>query len=592
MAGERKGKTYEAITFVALHLLKNNHKLRGSIFWNETPEGMTIETDFVIGNDINLPKTIFLVTHGTSAKESNRKYWRNMGECVEAKTCLKTTPNVYGLTFDSIIKRAIKNIEQESLDGSLFIGDKVYGPEISAWVNANEASLPTKGEEKAAEITRIASSDKNLRRLIKTLASDLEKLIKTRNAPLDGLWKQERARSTTPAPIARQTFVRRGLSKLAIFEDLDSIMKLHKGQRISAKQIPDYATELNLVGKTIAGPRLVDEELISSIDLILTVFPNKPSARLRALLRQSASVGFRSQVTKVRKLGLLREFAKYVDHNYRELTTLRGMLRHLDQLHRDPSSGLSSSMKVAAPENVWLFDYIAAIVKAKAGKAQAFGYSAFSRHPKSNSSRIGNMDVGTWCSCFMNQYFNRAEGFIAPRHAIRHCALVLADAIRTILNPGDLAHISDRIRHAYIIKEYDSVLLAHRGFDPILGLMSQHLTDIDIVPTRACFAEAAGVGGQAGKTTVGQVSKTLINWQSCHGSHTNDKKKELCGRAVGLRYSWDRSTSSFIPRPGLEKLILVVDGTWRQQDLDALARAGWDHIFYPDEMDKLTAAIV
>ena len=42
----------------------------------------------------------------------------------------------------------------------------------------------------------------------------------------------------------------------------------------------------------------------------------------------------------------------------------------------------------------------------------------------------------------------------------------------------------------------------------------------------------------------------------------------------------------------MDKLILVVDGTWQQSDLDALVRAGWDEIFYPDEMEKLATAIV
>ena len=45
-------------------------------------------------------------------------------------------------------------------------------------------------------------------------------------------------------------------------------------------------------------------------------------------------------------------------------------------------------------------------------------------------------------------------------------------------------------------------------------------------------------------------------------------------------------------RPGIEKLILVLDGTWRQNDLDSLLRAGWDEIFYPDEMDELAKAVV
>jgi len=39
-------------------------------------------------------------------------------------------------------------------------------------------------------------------------------------------------------------------------------------------------------------------------------------------------------------------------------------------------------------------------------------------------------------------------------------------------------------------------------------------------------------------------------------------------------------------------LILLLDGTWRQKDIDALVSAGWDEIYYPDEIDKLKEAIV
>ena len=63
-------------------------------------------------------------------------------------------------------------------------------------------------------------------------------------------------------------------------------------------------------------------------------------------------------------------------------------------------------------------------------------------------------------------------------------------------------------------------------------------------------------------------------------------------REVALPYSWDATHKRFTPRPSVQKLILVVDGTWSREDLLALARAGWDKIFYPDEMDKLAEAIV
>src|SRR5215210_2969997 len=46
------------------------------------------------------------------------------------------------------------------------------------------------------------------------------------------------------------------------------------------------------------------------------------------------------------------------------------------------------------------------------------------------------------------------------------------------------------------------------------------------------------------------------------------------GREMALRYSWDPRIQEFVPRPGVRKLILLVDGTWREGELDALARAG------------------
>jgi len=36
----------------------------------------------------------------------------------------------------------------------------------------------------------------------------------------------------------------------------------------------------------------------------------------------------------------------------------------------------------------------------------------------------------------------------------------------------------------------------------------------------------------------------------------------------------------------------IEDGTWTQKDLNALVAAGWDEIYYPDELDKLKASVL
>jgi hypothetical protein len=42
----------------------------------------------------------------------------------------------------------------------------------------------------------------------------------------------------------------------------------------------------------------------------------------------------------------------------------------------------------------------------------------------------------------------------------------------------------------------------------------------------------------------------------------------------------------------VRKLILLVDSTWREGDLDALARDGWGVITHPNEIARLVEAVV
>lgn len=178
-----------------------------------------------------------------------------------------------------------------------------------------------------------------------------------------------------------------------------------------------------------------------------------------------------------------------------------------------------------------------------------------------------------------------------PEMVLRAMAQALAGRLRAI-GESAIAALVLRVPAELGRTLVEAKLVTYRNFEPMWMLLRMTLPDLARVRYPACFAERSDLGGQASKTNVAKSKKTLINWQSAHGSHTNDKKKELCGRAVALRYSWDPRGKRFIPRPGVKKLILVVDGTWRQDDLDALVAAGWDEIYYPDEMDKLAAAIV
>ena len=590
MAGERKGITYEAILYVVLERLRKKGKLKGTVFWNETPDGMTIEPDLVVGPDKDHPTSLFLVTHSGSAGDSHKKFWRNLGELFEAKTQLATVPRVYNVAFDSVIKESLKKVQEAAFDGQLIAGDESYGKSLQAWVDANNKSLPKERFEKAEAVKKAAGS-KGLSALTTKLEAHVTTLIGSINASMKSVWALERKRPKGKAPTARETFVRRGLSKFSLFPNIDVAARLYKRERVDSGDVPDFSFLLGLTRKSIGRVVLADREVLNGVSVFEKGLGSIDLANGTRELVRNSSAGFRTQQEKVRSIGRLSAFERYVSQNYGALTTPGGMQQHLQQLHDTPTSGLQLDQGVSPPTGVWLFDYVGAVVKAKEGKAQAFGYSTFAKHPAAANSQVGSMDVGTWASCFMNQYFSRKTGFIAPAAAITHCARVLAENLQAV-SLGQLATLSTKIQEAYVAKEYEATLLAHRGIDPVLELIRHAVPSANVERVRTCFAESAELGGQSGKTQVARINNTLINWQSASDAGRDHKKKELCGRAVGLRYSWDAKTKTFLKRPGVDKLILVVDGTWRQSDLDALIRAGWDEIFYPDEMDKLAAAIV
>jgi hypothetical protein len=153
MAGELKGKLYEAILKLVLSNIFAKNSTTNKVFWETVPDGMSIKPDFTVGPNADQPKLTFLVSHGGSVNESNRKYWRNCGELVETKLFLKSKPRVISIYFDAHIKEDIKLAEKATFDASLIVGDQEYGDKLIKWVDDNIASYP-KGKEECAEMLK------------------------------------------------------------------------------------------------------------------------------------------------------------------------------------------------------------------------------------------------------------------------------------------------------------------------------------------------------------------------------------------------------------------------------------------------------
>ena len=577
MAGEKIGKTYEAILKVVLDRI-NDHKKYGEVFWNQTPAGISVTPDFSLGSDKDHPSVVILVTHYGTSGASHKKTWRNVGELCELKTYFDVPPLVYNIIFDSIMKDGMKTMQSAIFDGQIIVGDSDIGPALSNWVTANADCLPTEQEEKALCISM--SKDKELKKLLSVLQDMVSSCIGSSEPALQQLWEIEHSRPKHTEVDACNTHFRHGYAKRLLVGEalLDGRIKEKDGMWLS---------KLQLAKKRVGGYYVSDEDLIWFLN-------TEYADRYQSMIERYLTYGFKLQMIKVRSFAILETQCDFVIENFKELCTSEGMRMCLISQHDDPYGGIDFPSGLEKPVNMWIYDFVAALVRARAKKVHAFGYSAFSHHPHAADKMVGSATLGDWCSRFINQYFARNSSFQVPDGAVEFVAMVLAEQLSSFTE-DEIIKLKDEIIDQFIAKEYTATYLAHRGFDPLLVIM----IDAGIVGSpedrkniRSCFAEKAGLDGQAGKTTVLHVNNTIINWQTATDAGKDHKRKELCGRAVGLRYTWNAEKKCFTKRPGVEKMILLADGTWSEKDLSTLINSGWDEIYYPNEIAKLKAAII
>lgn len=124
MAGEVLGKTYEAMTRVALAMAGVPNE---RIFWDQRPKWMSIKADFVIGKELDRPEAVVLCAHSQSTKNSEMKFWRNLQEFFETKASLPKPLGAYNLVFNKSYKDKLLSIMSRVFDGHLEVPGTTYG---------------------------------------------------------------------------------------------------------------------------------------------------------------------------------------------------------------------------------------------------------------------------------------------------------------------------------------------------------------------------------------------------------------------------------------------------------------------------------
>ena len=126
MASEKRGLFYEALVYVLLKKLIQN----STVFWNQTPSLMTIDTDITIGDSVDCPNYLYLISHSTAEHNSDMKFWRNMGEVFEAKTLLQSKPKAICILMDDKFKKNLLLIQPYAFDDFIIVSQEPYGTKI------------------------------------------------------------------------------------------------------------------------------------------------------------------------------------------------------------------------------------------------------------------------------------------------------------------------------------------------------------------------------------------------------------------------------------------------------------------------------
>lgn len=591
MANGKIGKIYESFLFVALKELKAKKRFVGDIFWNVNPKGVDVEPDLMIGRDCDHPVCVFCVTHSASAKESDKKNWRNLGELCELKTALTPIPFVVNVLFESLVKDELKGVQSAAFDAQLLVDECDYSKGISAWVRRSAESFPSEQDDMVEFIEVAERVDASVKRFVHGLSRDIAILMRQNNADLSRLWEMERLRERNAIPRPKRSTIRRGLSKLLLFDDIGQAIDIYRGRRVAEHNVPHYLFSLGMLRRSVGGVKPADSDILGAVkllerDVILKI--SQTACRYPAL---------QDMLHKVRSVDQMRYIGNFVLSRYQDVCDADKLYVLMKNLHKDPNSLCCPNAPEGwPPKDVWLATYLIEVVKMTTNQLNGYGVSQLGHEIV--SAGFGSMadlsDAGQFAGGFGFPAWLQRKKSSFREDLIRGLAYVLSSHVRSI-GFEELQRLvgSGSVSAHALTNLIETKICTYRLFDPLAELVRVYLPNVVGYKCQSCFAEFSGAKSSVASISTLRVGEVVIKCQSAnHLKHSTDKRKELCGRAVGLRYEWDGKKKSFKRRHGISKLVLLLDGVWSENHLRSLILAGWDEIYYPDEIDKLKASVL
>jgi hypothetical protein len=547
MPGEKRGRILEALTIATLESRLKLHRL--DYLWDESRDDLAVKPDLLVLDREKAPMMLALVTWGGSRTNVKEKFWRDIGELVDAR-----------LAHPALRVMSIRATKQ-------FSGKEMSA--LSLLMDANVAiSTFPRAKPLVAEIEAIADANRTI--LGKDKALEVGRQLKRKHGDVAG-------------------------SLLAECEPLLS------GQAAEAKEVKAAKTRLSSL--SFCSSRKTSVKIAVAQLLVLDAQASSDVISGRPLPRSGATA-------LAKQCGACtREVTPKTSPEITESVALLGgdTLRKLVELDRaDCAKHLRKLREVAAIDLDSVADELAVYGSARAIQQRlrdSENRAAFAIGLRTLVSlRYGKQGSG------LLDRMAETTGQLRPQlHGITLPALEAGSSIPTKVEAGiakayseKLSNLTKKEVQAFASKldevvryQFRNALMSH-GVDPLRNLIMKQ-AKLDGLP--AAEVRAPSWVGKRTEAELGvrfsnndlstrgvRIKGSFIHWKSAYDGNEGHKTKELAGRVFAIRPWLDRSHSG--------RFLLVLDGHFSTENIKTLMRAGWDDIFYPDEIDRLVKAVV
>jgi hypothetical protein len=572
MAGEREGKLFEAVVH---KVLKQFISPSCSFEWNEDVEELSVEPDFIFRSKDGSPYSFILVTYCASAKESNRKGWRNIGETAEIKKQFGSRAGCLGITLGKL-KPGVESMLGAALDAHIYSGSNQCAAQLERWIDQNASIAGSTNMARSAYVEEVWKDIKSLTKwIVDELATRCDKFGRLKQvSPINDLWTDFSKLPKGSVTSARNTSFRRGGFKLGVIAATNGAEETARGL-FHADRIPHSLIELGWLTPRAGGRLEADPEISWSLrflnaEIVKSILADFESSDVTEWVNVVSNAQARAALCRwiVKRLPVYLESPKLLYDDCRDLS--------------ENPAVFCSRHKLIHLTYMFPYELLVEVIRVAEGSKTAFGYSALERlctdvkgmPPRNN--RFYRIVLSDWVR-------QRGNEDVNPEHLSKALEVLLKHIKKTEWKGVREKELSQ----SYLESTLEFKILTYRGLDPVLSLLKAALPGIKVVFERSPFPEEDA--GQDGASLFAEYNNNMIFWQSAQGSHTKDKKKELIGRLPSIIY---KRTNNALTRKGYKGHFLILDGTWSQKDINALVGGGWTGVYYPDEIDQLAKAIV